>query len=412
LKINFERFIVKKLHSNEILNNSISDSILKISIFGISISLVIMILTIACGIGLQNEISNKITGFTSDFQISNMDFDNTINKKPLEISENLFSEIKKINNVTNVKRQITKNTIIKTKNDIDGLVFKGIDENFDENFINNKIIEGKKLIIDKDIPNNSILISKSISSKLNFNSLDTVILLFQDQKKIKPIIKKFVVEGVFTTGIKEIDDIYVIGDIKYLQKINKWDSNQCTSVEVSINNDRNRKKTRYDIESIIPYNFYVLSSSEIYSEIYEWINLFNQNIKFIITIMLIICIVNITCSIISIIVERLKMIGILKILGSNNTSISKIFFSNWIFIMKRSLFFGNTISLILILIQKKFNILKLNPENYYVNYLPLNLSINNFLLVNTLTIASSLLLLFIPYIIIKKTEAYQMSNFE
>ncbi len=371
-----------------------------------------MILTIACGIGLQNEISNKITGFTSDFQISNMDFDNTINKKPLEISENLFSEIKKINNVTNVKRQITKNTIIKTKNDIDGLVFKGIDENFDENFINNKIIEGKKLIIDKDIPNNSILISKSISSKLNFNSLDTVILLFQDQKKIKPIIKKFVVEGVFTTGIKEIDDIYVIGDIKYLQKINKWDSNQCTSVEVSINNDRNRKKTRYDIESIIPYNFYVLSSSEIYSEIYEWINLFNQNIKFIITIMLIICIVNITCSIISIIVERLKMIGILKILGSNNTSISKIFFSNWIFIMKRSLFFGNTISLILILIQKKFNILKLNPENYYVNYLPLNLSINNFLLVNTLTIASSLLLLFIPYIIIKKTEAYQMSNFE
>ena len=235
---------------------------------------------------------------------------------------------------------------------------------------------------------------------------------FQGKNRAKAIIRKFKISGIYVTGIELFDDHYTIVDIKQLQKINRWEKNQFSSLEIGVYKESDKDKTLDLVEIISPYDTQVISSKERYSQIFDWIRLFDINILLIIFIMILVACINMISSLLIVILERTKMIGLLRSLGTKQVSIKKIFLYHAFYLLKKGLFIGNILGLTLISLQHLFAPLKLDPSHYYVREVPVLLSLENWLLINLVSILICMVILLIPAQIIKRIEPIEALHYE
>lgn len=410
--MNFEKFVAKRLHTEKNLQHSIAKPILKMAIAAVSLSIAVMILAIATGKGLQQKISAKVTGFTSDIQVHVLDLNQSLEVSPLQADSTLINSLSQIEGVEHIQGQITKNALIKTDTDFEGIVVKGVDENFDWDFINTHLIEG---ILPKYHPSeksNEILISKKLAQKLGLTINKQALFYFQGKKNNQPLIRKFTIKGIYETGIEIFDDLYAIADIKHLQKINRWSKNQYSSLEIQVKKGFDKDKTYALVEMISPYDTQVSSTRERYPQIFDWIKLFDLNIAVIILIMIVVASINMISSLLIIILERTKMIGLMKALGAANISIKKIFLYHAFYLLRKGLIIGNGIGLSILGIQHFFAPIQLDPEHYYVKALPMVLSMENWLLINLMSILICMTILIIPSLLIQKVEPVKALRYE
>jgi lipoprotein-releasing system permease protein len=410
--LNFEKFVAKRLHTESNLQHSISKPILKMAVAAVSLSITVMILAIATGKGLQEKISAKVTGFTSDIQVTVLDLNQSLELSPISPDSTVIMSLYEIEGVEHVQTQISKNALIKTDTEFEGIVVKGVDNNFDWSFINTHLTQGQLPKYNSYEKSNEILISKKLSQTLGIEINDQALFYFQGKQKSQPLIRKFTIKGIYETGIEIFDDLYIFADLKHLQKINRWSENQFSSIEIKVNKDYNIDAIQSLVEIVTPFDTKVSSSKSLYPQIFDWIKLFDLNIAIILIIMIVVASINMISSLLIIILERTKMIGLLKALGAASISIKKIFLYHAFYLLQKGLIIGNGIGLSLIALQHFLAPIQLDPAHYYVKKLPVILSIENWLSINLMSFFVCMVLLIIPALIIQKVEPVKAIRYE
>ena len=410
--MNFEKFVAKRLHTESNLQHSISKPILKMAVAAVSLSITVMILAIATGKGLQEKISAKVTGFTSDIQVTVLDLNQSLELSPISSDSTVIMSLYEIEGVEHVQTQISKNALIKTDTEFEGIVVKGVDNNFDWSFINTHLTQGQLPKYNSYEKSNEILISKKLSQTLGLKINDQALFYFQGKQNNQPLIRKFTIKGIYETGIEIFDDLYIFADLKHLQKINRWSENQFSSIEIKVNKDYNIDAIQSLVEIVTPFDTKVSSSKSLYPQIFDWIKLFDLNIAIILIIMIVVASINMISSLLIIILERTKMIGLLKALGAASISIKKIFLYHAFYLLQKGLIIGNGIGLSLIALQHFLAPIDLDPAHYYVKKLPVALSIENWLSINLMSFFICMVLLTIPALIIQKVEPVRALRYE
>ena len=393
--MNFEYFLAKRIISTKSYKNSISGPIIKIGIVAIALGVIVMLISIATGLGMQYEIKNKISAFNGDISIYNFQSVNYEDSNiPLDFNEDLYNNIINTEGITKVQKIATKFGLIRTSEDFDGVFFKGVDENYDLNRIRKFLIEGDFPNISNSI-SNKVIVSKLLAKRLKLNVGDSFQMLFSRNSESSAI-RKFEIAGIFSSGFNELDSKYIIGDISHVQKINKWNDDQIGNLEVFIDNYENLDLLTNKIYSITPSTVNVQSIRDKYYSIFDWIKLFDKNMIAIIIIMIIVASINIITVLIVLILERTNMIGVLKSLGSTNTSLRKFFIYNSLYIVSLGLLIGNSVGLILIYLQKKYELISLDSEIYYVSSVPMHFDIYYIIGLNILTFFICFLVIILP----------------
>ena len=407
--MNLEYFIAKRLITAKNHKSSISGPIIKIAVSAIAIGIIMMIVSVATGIGLKNEIRNKISAFNGHISVSNYDSNQSEETlSPISTKQDFYPKFITVPEVTHIQAIATKTGIIRTENTFEGVVLKGVGKDYDWKSIKGYILQGKLPNVNKNL-NNEIIISKFLANRLHLKLGDKFITFFLKNEVNKyPNKRNFEIVGIFDSGFQEFDANYIIGDIRHIQRMNKWKPDEVGAFEVFVNDfDRIEElgskvynATFNKADQAKPFDSKTIV--EKYYFIFEWLKMFDINIQIILIVMIFVATINMVVALLVLILERTQMIGILKALGANNWSIRKLFLYNALYLIGKGLFWGNVIGIGILLVQKHFGIVKLNPENYYVNEAPVYIGIENILLLNLLTVVICFLILLIPSYIITK----------
>ncbi len=372
-----------------------------------------MMISVATGVGLQHKIREKLAGFNGHLQITS--FQNTteeITDRPLSVNQDFYPNFQTISGVDKVQVYATKFGLIRSEESFQGIVFKGIDGNYDWRFFQEYLKRGSLPDLGDDLTQ-EVLISELVSDAMRLDIGDKISTFFMkaDVNKL-PNRRIFEVVGIYDTGYKEFDENLVFGDIRHIQRINKWESSQVGGFEVLLEDfDAIESKGIVIYESLPPE----LTSSTIYEdfpEIFDWLALFDNNIILILVIMVMIAGINMITALLVLILERAQMIGILKAMGAGDKSIAKIFLYNAAYLILIGLFWGNLIGLGFLGAQEYFGFISLDSETYYVTKAPVYFSWTAFALLNIGTLLMCLLMLLIPTLIISKIEPSKVIKFE
>lgn len=410
--MNLEYFIAKRLITSKEYKSSISAPIIKIAIAAIAIGMVMMIISIATGIGLQQKIRQKVAAFNGHIIISNFDENESqVSTKPVSIKQDFYPKFKNIEGIHHVQAVATKAGIIRTESAFEGIIFKGVGKDYDWNNLKEFIVKGRIPNLSTNL-NPEVIISQYLANRLNLKVGDKFNTFFMKENGNQlPNLRVFTIVGIYNSGFQEFDSTYIIGDIRHLQRINRWQPDQVGSFEVFIDDFTQIKQkgaevydqtsSLLDTKTIIEKHYYI----------FEWLKLFDFNILVIIIVMIVVATINMVVALLVMILERTQMIGILKSLGADNWSVRKIFLYNASYLIFKGLLWGNIIGIGLLLIQKYFGIIQLNPENYYVNQAPVYINWFYILLLNIGTILICMLVLFLPSYIITKISPVKAIKF-
>mgnify|MGYP001489159321 FL=1 len=392
--------------------SSVSGRIIKIAIITIAVSMGMILISVSSGKGLQLEIKKKTTAFNGHLQIVPFESNQSeISISPIVDSIQIKKKLMARNQVVHVQSTATKASIIKNQNMYEGVFLKGVDRDYKWDYLKSFLVEGTFPNFSNTV-SNEIIISKEIFDKLKLKLGEHIeAFFFKDINQNYPNIRKFKVVGVFSTGFPEIDKSFMVGDIKNIKSINKWKQNYVGNYEVFLDEMKNIDKIGNDIYKNLPSNLDVLGVHQKYPDIFQWISLFDFNILIIFFIMIVVGIVNTSSAILILILERSKMIGLLKSLGSNNLLIQKVFIWNGISILGYGLFWGNLIGLIFYFTQYFFKWIKLDPEIYYSDYVPVHIDIIDIVFFNFLFLIISVILLFLPSLIISRITPAKVLRF-
>jgi len=406
-------FIAKRIIASKRYKNSVSSPIIRISILAIAIGIAVMLFSVATGVGLQKKIKEKISGFNGDIQISHYDANNSkVTVTPISRNQDFYPDFEGVPNVKKVQVFATKAGIIRTPNEFEGIVLKGVDKDYDWSFFNSYLKSGRVPRFDEEL-SNEVLLSNKTAGRLRLETGDIFHMFFvKDDPNLAPNSRKFEVAGIFDSGFEEFDETFIIGDIRHIQRINKWDKDQVGGFEVFIHDFDRLKNTGAEVYRSIDPTLNALTTAEKYPAIFEWLSLFDTNIVVIIGVMILIAGINMITALLVLILERTQMIGVLKALGNQNWSIRRIFLYNAAYLIGKGLFWGNLVGLGLLLIQKHFGVIRLNPETYYVNEAPVYISVPAWLLINVGTLLLCLLMLLIPSYIVSKISPVKAIKFD
>ncbi|WP_194765874.1 ABC transporter permease [Tamlana sp. I1] len=411
--MNYEFFIAKRIIGSKAYKSSISAPIIKIGIAAIAIGIVVMMIAIATGIGLQQKIRDKVVAFNGHVTISNYD-SNHSNESSVPISKNqdFYPEFKSVSGVKHVQAVASKFGVIRTETDFEAAFLKGVGSDFDWRYFKDFLVEGH-LPDYTNKRNEDILISTYLANRLNFKVGDKMQMVFakEDPEKIPNIIT-FKIVGIYNSGFQELDAQYIIGDIRHLQRINRWDEDEIGTFEVFLEDYNQLDEKSREIYENTPSTFNTQSITDRYYSVFEWIKIFDKNIYGIIGIMILIAGINMITALLVLILERTQMIGILKALGSNNWSIRKLFLFNASYLILLGLFWGNVIGLGLLFLQKYFKLLPLDPSVYYVTEAPVYINLGYIVALNIGTLVLCLLMLLLPSYIITKISPVKAMRFQ
>lgn len=410
--MNLEYFIAKRLIAAKSYKSSISSPIIKIAITAIAIGIIMMIMAVATGVGLQDKIREKVSAFNGHIIISNFDDNQSqVTTEPISINQSFYPKFKNVEGIHHVQAVATKAAIIRTEKAFEGVIYKGVGNDYDFTYLQEYLVEGKIPNLKSEL-NTQVLISEYLAKRLQLKVGDKFLTFFMKDNGKLPNKRNFLITGIFNSGFQEFDATYIIGDIRHIQLINKWEPTQIGAFEVFVDDFSKIKEKGEEVYKEIPPTYNSITIEEKYYSIFEWLKLFDFNILVILIVMIVVATINMVVALLVLILERTQMIGILKAMGANNWNVRKIFLYNAFYLIARGLFWGNLIAISLLVIQKFFGVIQLNPENYYVNEAPVSINLLHIALLNVGTVIVCLLVLLIPSYIITKISPVKAIRFD
>lgn len=415
--MNLPLFIARRIHFSDNKNKKkVSKPAVRIALCGIALGLAVMLLSLAIVVGFKNEVGRKVMGFGSHIQITSLTNNKTYDLPPISFSDTLINAINEVPNVSYTQVTATKPAIIKTKTDFQGIVLKGVDENYNWDFFKEYLREGEIPVYNDSTPSNEVLISQKQADALKLSVGDKFICYFiQDQVRLR----QFTITGIYSTGLADFDKLFVVTDIQHVRMLNNWDNKTATSTEVFVNDLDYLGETSYNIFLATANNFtgnynpyYTRSIQELQPQIFGWLDLLDLNMVVILILMFSVASFTMISGLLIIILEKTTLIGTLKVLGANNWTIRKIFLYQASFLIGKAMLWGNVIGLGMYFIQKYLKVVKLDPEIYFVDYAPVELIPWQAIALNIGVGVAILCILVIPSYLIAKISPAKSIKFE
>lgn len=371
-----------------------------------------MIISVAIVRGFQTEIRNKVIGFGSHIQITSYDFNRSFEATPVKISQDFYTSDKSWDGVEYIQVFASKAGIVKTDEEIQGVVFKGIGKDFNWDYFRNNIVDGSIVEISDSVRSTEVLVSRMFAKKLKLDIGDDLRVYFLSQGSKQPRGRKLKIKGIYNTGMEEFDNYYIIGDIKQIQRLNKWDEDEVAGFEVIISDFDKLDDITNQIYKDIDYDLKATSIRELYPQIFDWLRLQDMNVIVIIILMILVAGITMVSTLLVLILESTNMIGILKALGSRNWNIRKIFIYQSVYIIGIGLLIGNIIGLGFSVLQKVTSFIPLPEESYYISYVPIELDWLLFIALNLGTLVVCTVILLLPSYIISKITPLKAIRFD
>ncbi len=375
-----------------------------------------MIISIAIVTGFKKEISEKIIGFGSHIQITNYDGNRSYETRPISKNQDCIPKIKAIEGIRHIQVFALKPGIIKTDTDIQGVVLKGIGPDFDWSFFKKSLIAGEIFELSDTATTNKTIISKTLASLLMLKVGDKFSMYFVQQP---PRGRVFTVSGIYDTKMGEFDKVFVLGDIRHVRKLNDWKDDQISGFELLVDDFDRIEDLALQVDDVAGLIFFddgsklkVQSILEKYPTIFDWLGLQDLNAIILIAIMIVVAVINMISGLLIIILERTKMIGVLKAMGAANPLVRRIFLIQSGIIVIRGLIFGNLVGLALCLIQKEFGIITLDETSYYLSTVPIYLNPIHILLLNIGTFIVTIAMLVVPSMVVSRISPEKTIKFD
>lgn len=415
--MNLPLFIAKRIYGSHQDNKKVSRPAITIAIAGIAIGLAVMIVSISIVLGFKHTVRNKVIGFGSHIQVTNFMSQMSSNYYPIVMNDSMMNVIRNIPDVTHVERFAYKQGILKTDSDFLGVMFKGVGPEFNPGFIQQNLIKGTVPSFSDEKSGNKLLISKIMADKLKVKSGDRLFAYFIDDAGIR--VRKFTIQGIYQTNLNQYDEYICYTDLYTVVKLNGWAADQASGAEIMVKDFErvNEVESRF----IKKINRTEDSNGETYSsqtiqdinpQIFNWLNLLDLNVLIIIILMMVVATVTMISGLLIIILECTNMIGVLKALGATNSSIRHTFLWFSAFVIGQGLIIGNMIGFAIILLQKQFEILKLDPTVYYISAVPVEINIPLFLMLNILTFVFCVFILIAPSYLISHISPTKSIRYE
>ena len=405
--MNFELFISGRINGSS--DNKFSQPLIRVAVAGIALGLTVMIVAVAIVTGFQQQIRNKVIGFGAHIQIAYFDSNNSFEFKPVDCNQPFVRTLQKTKGIRHIQAFGTKAGIIKTKDQIQGVVLKGIDNDFDWSFFKNKLVEGSIFRVSDTTANDSVIISKSLANLLNVNVGEALRMYFIVDNKARG--RKFVISGIYDTGLAEFDLMYVYGDIGKIRKLNGWGKSQVSGFEVFITDFGQLDEMAAKVNEATGFDLKTQTIRDLYPQMFDWLDLQDMNVVIILTLMVLVAAITMISTLLILILERTQLIGTLKAIGASDTSVRKIFLYQAAFILGRGLLWGNLAGIALCLAQQQWGIMKLPQESYFVSVVPINLNLVHLAIINAGTLIVCMLMLVLPSYVISRISPIKAIRF-
>lgn len=407
------KFHIHNLLAQRILRNSgerIAKPVVRLSVFGVSLGVFIMLIALGITSGYKQVIEEKVVAFGQHICISNYDHNHSYEQVPIIFDSNLVSDLNRFQEITNIQPFATKVGVIKTNDQVEGIVLKGINSSFSgKNFCKN-LLEGDTLTFNDSVADNSIVISKRICDKLKLKLGDKVRLYFVQDP---PRQRSFILTGIYETGLPEYDTKFALVDIRHVQKLNDWQNNQVSGVELLTESYDDIDAVGEKIHHGIDIKLKAETIRQLHPEIFDWIALFDTNVSVLLIITTCVCMITMMSVFFIIVLEQTKLIGILKTLGMKTLDVVKIFLIIAGRTLLKGLAIGDFLALTFGILQQKFHIIKLNADTYYVNYVPIHFDVIQVILLNLAVFMVCMLVLVLPaWYVGKKITPLKSVRFE
>ena len=372
--------------------------------------MVLMIIAVATGTGLQKEIQGKLIGFTGHIQVTKFDMNASYESPAISTEQDFYPHIN-AKGFTHIQKFATKAGILKSKSDFEGVVLKGISDDYRLDYLNSVLLEGKTPVYSA-ARNDSVLISKHLSALLKLNLGDTAQMFFMQEAPKPPRIRNYTVAGIYETGLEDIDNNFIVGNFGQIKRLNRWDDNQAGGFEVFIDDfDKIDERAQF-LKAEIPFDLTAESLKRKNEKIFQWLDLFDMNIYIIIAIMLMVASLNMIMALFIIILERAQLIGILKTLGANNLSIRNIFLRQSASLIIKGMFWGNLIGIGFCYLQKFTGFIKLDQSTYYVSEVPIDINWLYILGLNAGIFVTCLLAMMVPSLLVTRIKPVKVLRFD
>ncbi len=415
--MNLPLFIARRIYRHHDAKRKVSRPAIAIAIAGIAVGLAVMIISISVVLGFKHTVQNKVIGFGSHIMVTNFMSQMSSSDYPIQMDDSMMRVVQQISGVKHVERYVYKQGILKTDSDFLGVMFKGVGPEFDSTFIKENLVEGSVPTFSDNTSSNKILISKIMADKLHMKLGQRVFAYFIDKSGVR--LRRFTIQGIYQTNLNQYDETICFADLYTINKLNNWEMDQASGAEVMVN-DFNKLD---EVESLFieHINKTVDRYSETYSsqtvresnpQIFNWLDLLDMNVWIIIALMVIVASVTMISGLLIIILEYTSMIGVMKAMGSINSTIRHIFLWFAAFVIGRGLIIGNLIGLTLLILQKEFQIVKLDPSIYYIKAVPVEFNIPLFVLINVFTFVICLLVLIGPSFFISHISPTKSIRYE
>lgn len=417
--MNTELYIARKILPRR-NSEAISNPIVNIAMIAIALGLAVMIIAVSVIVGFKSTISEQIFGFSSHIEIVNFDSNTSFESLPVRADSTLIAELRNEKNVAHVQIYATKPALVKVNNTVRGIIVKGIDDSYNWKFIQDNLVEGEILAFPADTTTDNVVISRKLADLLQLSLGDKFTTSFVPNDSNKKVRKRsFVVHGIYETHLNEIDDRFILADIRHIRDLNNWESNQCTGYEVFLNDYKNLDVQKETVQDIVGFDISpdiqklrVQTLRETTPQIFDWLSLLDMNAWLIIALMVLVAGMNMITGLLVIILEKTTMIGVLKSLGAQNVSIRKIFIYVGSMLIGKGLLWGNIVGIGLCMVQYYFHPFSLDPSVYFMSYVPIKLNVFYIVLLNIGTFILTSLMLILPSVLVTKISPSEAIRFD
>ncbi len=369
-----------------------------IAVVSIALGVLVMVMAVCILRGFQGEIASKVVGFGSHLTVSNFASSPAYQEEPIVLDSSLVERIQRVPGVRHIQYFATKGGMVKTADQIYGIMFRGLSADYDTTFFASNLVEGRLPMLSgasgETGTSTDVLVSSTIASRLRLKVGDKMRTYFWGGDT--PRSRAFTVSGIYNTDLTEFDELYVVGDLRQVQRLNEWEANQVGGYEVLVDNFDRLDDIARNVERELPYDYSVQTIREANPALFAWLDLLNSNITLILVIMSLVCAVAIVSALLIMIFEKGRTIGLLKALGATNASVRRIFLIKASRLIAEGILIGDAVALALCVVQQQWQVVKLDAESYSMTHVPVDIDPMIFLLVSLGTLAACLLALLLP----------------
>ena len=403
------KFIADRIFS--LSKENLSSTVMRLAVTSVALAIIVMLIAWAVVVGFKNQIRDKVIGFVAPIHVQSLDKNESVEETPFQLDTLLINRLNSVEGIAHYQLVANKAGMIKTDDEIQGVVLKGVDEIYDWSYFQNCLLEGETPVYQAGERSTDVMVSKIIADKMLLAVGDDVRVWFIDKDQ-QARGRKFTVKGIFETGLFEFDERYVFADLNQIRKLNGWEDNEAGLLEIALDENADVDEVNEKLYYALPSELVSYTARESNSQIFNWLDLLDTNVWLIMALMLLVAGITVISMLLIIIIERTSTIGLLKAMGASNKFVREVFLRRSLRILLLGMLIGNVIGLGFCLVQRYTGLIKLDAATYYLSAVPIELHLTTVVFINLGTFLLWVLMLLIPTSVINRITPTKSIRFE